>query len=170
MGEATGVTEPVPVADDLGALIRARLRADGVPGLSAALVTGDRVRWVRGFGVADLASGAPVGAETVFLWFSMTKIVTATAVLRLVERGAIDLDSPVDEVFPPFTVVRQPRPVTVRHLLSHSSGLANPVPVRWVHAADAAGPDSQTFVERLLATSGSRPHSPRCCERCCPGA
>ena len=136
--------------DDVDALIRARMRADAVPGLSVAVVAGDRPGWMRGFGTADLATGSPARPETAYLWFSMTKIATATAVMRLADRGVLDLDAPVDEFFPPFAEVRQPIKVTVRHLLSHSSGLANPPPIRWVHAADTPGPDGRDFVERLL--------------------
>jgi CubicO group peptidase (beta-lactamase class C family) len=135
----------------LAGFVEARIRADRVPGLSVAVVTDDRVRWLRGFGMADLGSGTPAGPGTVYLWFSMTKIVTATAVMQLAEQGRLNLDAPVNEYFPGFAVVRQPTPVTVRHLLSHSSGLANPIPIRWVHPADAPAPQHDVFVARLLA-------------------
>jgi CubicO group peptidase (beta-lactamase class C family) len=141
----------VAAVDEFDALVGARMRADAVPGLSIAVVAGDRLRWLRGFGTADLATGAPARPQTAYLWFSMTKIVTATAVMRLAEQGLLDLDAPVNEYFPPFAVVRQPTAVTARHLLSHSSGLANPLPIRWVHPAGSPGPDHRAFVERLLA-------------------
>jgi CubicO group peptidase (beta-lactamase class C family) len=134
----------------LSAFIDTRLRADRIPGLSIAVVSGGDVRWSAGFGRADLASGAPARPDTPYLWFSMTKIATATAVVRLAEQGRLDLDGPVDAYYPPFRVVAQPRPVTVRHLLGHSSGLANPVPVRWVYPAGSPPPDHAAFVARLL--------------------
>ena len=80
----------------------------------------------------------------------MTKIVTATAVMRLAEGGYLDLDTPADEYFRGFKVVSQPTPVTVRHLLSHSSGLANPLLIRWVRPAGAPAPGQRAFVGRLL--------------------
>jgi CubicO group peptidase (beta-lactamase class C family) len=144
----------------LEAFIEARVRADRVPGLSIAVVASEGVRWVRGFGVADLVSAAPAGARTPYLWFSMTKIVTATAVTRLAGIGTLDLDAPVTEYFPAFAVVAQSRPVTIRHLLSHSSGLANPVPIRWVRPADAPPPDQTAFVKRLLARHRRLKHAP----------
>jgi CubicO group peptidase (beta-lactamase class C family) len=122
-----------------------------VPGLSVAVVKGDSLVWAKGFGVADLATGNPASPRTSYLWFSMTKIVTATAVVRLVEGGKLDLDAPADEYFRGFKVVSQPTPVTVRHLLNHSSGLANPLPIRWVRPADAPASDRGAFVGRLLA-------------------
>jgi len=70
--------------------------------------------------------------------------------MRLAEDGAIDLDAPADEYYRGFKVVSQPTPVSVRHLLSHSSGLANPVPIRWVYPASGPVPGQRAFVERLL--------------------
>jgi CubicO group peptidase (beta-lactamase class C family) len=91
-----------------------------------SVVKGDRLVWAKGFGVADLATGSPATPRTSYLWFSMTKIVTATAVMRLAEGGKLDLDAPADEYFRGLKGVSPLTPVTVRHLLSHSSGLANP--------------------------------------------
>ena len=135
----------------LEASLLEKVRTGTVPGLSVSVVKGDRVVWARGFGFADLAASAPATPATSYLWFSMTKIATATAVVRLAEGGRIDLDAPVTDYFAGFSVVSQPRRVTVRHLLNHSSGLANPLPVRWVRPASAPAPDRQAFVERLLA-------------------
>ena len=128
-----------------------KVRAEGVPGLSIAVVKGDRVVWARGFGLVDLATSMPASTQTGYLWFSMTKIATATAIIRLAEEGRLDLDAPADEYYRAFKVVSQPVPVSVRHLLSHSSGLANPVPIRWVYPASGPVPDRRAFVERLLA-------------------
>jgi CubicO group peptidase (beta-lactamase class C family) len=133
------------------ALLRERTETDAVPGLSVSVVKGDRLVWSRGFGFADLATASPATPQTSYLWFSMTKIVTATAVVKLAEGGNLDLDAPADEYFRGFKVVSQPVPVTVRHLLNHSSGLANPLPIRWVRSADAPAPNRRAFVDRLLA-------------------
>jgi CubicO group peptidase (beta-lactamase class C family) len=80
----------------------------------------------------------------------MTKIATATAAMVLAEGGTLDLDAPVTrylgEVWPSRFAG-----VPVRHLLSYSSGLPNPVPIRWVHPAADPQPDSAVFLARLLA-------------------
>jgi CubicO group peptidase (beta-lactamase class C family) len=130
--------------------VEEKISTEGVPGLSIAVVKGDRVVWMRGFGFADLASSTAATPQTSYLWFSMTKIATATAVVRLAERGRIDLDAPADEYYRGFKVVSQPTPVSIRHLLSHSSGLANPIPIRWVYPTLGPVPDRRAFVERLL--------------------
>ncbi len=121
------------------------------PGLAAAVVTaGGAVELVAG-GLADIRARRPVTAQTTFLWFSMTKIVTATAAMMLADRGALDLDAPVIERVPELRALREPGSlVTARHLLSHSSGLANPPPVRWVRPAGAPPPDAREFLGRLL--------------------
>lgn len=134
----------------LEAVLAGRTETGAIPGLSVAVVKGDRLVWARGFGFADLATSTPATPQTSYLWFSMTKTVTATAVVRLAEDGKLDLDAPADECYRGLKVVSQPTPVTVRHLLSHSSGLANPVPIRWVYPAVDPGPDRRTFVELLL--------------------
>ena len=138
-------------AEALEALFEEKTRGNTLPGLSVAVVKSNHVVWERGFGFADLATSTPATSSTFYLWFSMTKIVTATAVLRLAEDGNLDLDAPVDEYFHDFKVVSQPMPVTVRHLLSHSSGLANPIPIRWVRPVGTPAPDQRAFVNRLLA-------------------
>ncbi len=120
-----------------------------VPGLSGALVDEDGVVWSGAAGVSDLAAGTPARPDTVYLWFSMTKMVTATAVMQLAERGSLGLDDPVSGFVPEF-----PAGPTIRHLLSHSSGLGNPIPVRWVRPAASPRPDPHEFTVGLLARHG----------------
>ncbi len=101
-----------------------------VPGLSVAVLGPNGVRWMKGFGLADLLSRSPALPDTIYLWFSMTKIVTATAVLQLWERERLALDEAVTRYYAPFGALRPSADaarVTIRHLLNHSSGLANPV-------------------------------------------
>lgn len=128
-----------------------QLAGRGVPGLAAAIVRRGGVEETAGAGVADLSSGASMTSETALMWFSMTKIVTATAVMQLAERGALALDDPVHRHVPDFPRPRRAWPeVRIAHLLSHSSGLANPVPVRWVRPAGAEPRDPGRFMDGLL--------------------
>lgn len=139
--------------EELESQIMKRMSGD-VPGLAIAVVKSGEIRWMRGFGVADLATQSPATPQTVFLWFSMTKIATATAILQLADRGLLDIDDPVTRHYPEFALVRSPTDtgtVTIRHLLRHSSGLANPVPITWVHRADKPAPDPHSFLADLLA-------------------
>jgi CubicO group peptidase (beta-lactamase class C family) len=127
---------------------------DKVPGVAIAIVRPEGIREVASAGFADLAAGVEASTEMVCPWFSMTKIVTATTTMRLVDRHVLDLDQPVLPLVPalrtlqPATLASR---ITARHLLSHSAGLANPIPVRWIHPAQAPAPDPETFLHGLLA-------------------
>ena len=136
----------------LDAAARAEV-GDSVPGLAVIAVDTDGIRIERAFGSADLVRHDEMTSRSVCNWFSMTKLVTATAVVQLAEDGRLDLDAPVIDSYPPLTMLRPAERVgaiSARHLLAHSSGLANPMPLRWVHPADQPGPDRARFVERLL--------------------
>ena len=120
-----------------------RLVASGnPPGLSVAVVKDGRLAYERAFGVADGPRGVAATPDTVYHWWSMTKIPTALAVLQLAERGRLSLDAPVTDYLPWFAV-DYPSPsgpaITVRHLLNHSSGLPDTMPamIGWVHHDDA---------------------------------
>ena len=105
------------------ALISAAMTRLGIPGLSAAVVTERRLRWSNAFGSADLENFVPAKNVTVYRLASVTKPITATAVLQLVEAGKVDLDAPIQRYVPAFP--EKQWPVTVRHLLSHQSGIRN---------------------------------------------
>jgi CubicO group peptidase (beta-lactamase class C family) len=96
------------------------------PGVAVGIVAGERLIWGRGFGYRDVASRAPMTTETVFRLGSISKVFTATAVLHLRDAGRLDLDDPVSRHLPWFRVrpsdPGEP-PLSVRHLLVHTSGL-----------------------------------------------
>ncbi|HYR08554.1 MAG TPA: serine hydrolase domain-containing protein, partial [Longimicrobium sp.] len=105
------------------------LRESGVPGLAVGVIEGGRVAFTRGYGVADRASGRPMTERTLLNFASVSKPVTAWGVLRLVERGALPLDAPVNPLLrgwhlPPSEFGTDS--VTVRRLLSHTAGLSVP--------------------------------------------
>jgi CubicO group peptidase (beta-lactamase class C family) len=134
--------------------VAARTQIDRVvPGLSVVVADAEGALLDTGFGLADRATEVPMTSGSICNWFSMTKVVTATAAVQLADRGLLDLDSPVVEHYEPFAAMRpaeRARKVTVRHLLSHSAGVANPLPLGWVHLATEPGPPPDELVERLL--------------------
>jgi CubicO group peptidase (beta-lactamase class C family) len=143
-----------------GAIAGERIRAlagGAVPGVAVVVAGPEGVRAAGAAGLADIAARRPASPGMVCPWFSMTKVVTATAAVRLAERGVLDLDAPVAGYVPALRRVRPPHwasRITARHLLSHSAGLANPIPVRWVHPADQPAPDPDAFLLGLLARHG----------------
>lgn len=140
-----GVTSPASL-HDLSKRVHDR---NAVPGLSIALVDRDGLVQVAASGLSSLPSGTPVTPDTAYLWFSMTKIVTATVAMQLHEDGALDLDEPIRSHLGDMVSDEIGSRVTTGHLLSHTSGLPNPLPLRWVHRAGATSPDLREFVLRL---------------------
>src|SRR5689334_15287943 len=92
-----------------------------IPGLSIAVVTDHQLRWQQGYGLADIENFVPAKAVTVYRLASVSKPITATAVMQLVERGKIELDAPVQKYVPTFP--QKAYPVTVRDVLRHTSGI-----------------------------------------------
>ena len=138
------------VARRIQAVVRTMMKEAGVPGVSIAVVERDRLLLATGHGAADLAGPRAATADTAYPWFSMTKVVTATAAMRLADEGRLDLDAPaaayVDCLHSPGH--RQP---TVRQLLTHTAGLANPLPIRWVRPAGAEARDAADLLRRLMS-------------------
>jgi D-alanyl-D-alanine carboxypeptidase len=103
------------------------LHAAGVPGAFAEVRQDGRI-WRGAAGVADLDTGEPVDPDLAHRVGSITKTFTAVAVLRQVERGQIDLDRPVGHYLPELVPGERGRPITVRMLINHTSGLAEYLP------------------------------------------
>jgi CubicO group peptidase (beta-lactamase class C family) len=103
------------------ALIAGAISEAKIPGLSLAIVSGDRIVYSNGFGVADLENAVPARPATVYRLGSLSKTITAVAVMRLVEHGKLDLDAPVQKYCPAFPVKQWP--VTSRQLLAHLGGV-----------------------------------------------
>jgi CubicO group peptidase (beta-lactamase class C family) len=93
---------------------------DNPPGLSILITLGGEVLYSQGFGIADGPNGMPAEPDTVYMWGSLAKPVTATAVMQLVDQGLVDLDAPVSDYLDYFPAEYG---ITVRQLLSHSAGL-----------------------------------------------
>lgn len=119
-----------PNAHDLASFfdryLGAHMAANHVVGAAVAVVEGDRVLLAKGYGQADLSRGTPVDAEkTTFLIGSLSKIFTWTAVMQLAERGKVDLDADVNRYLDFRIPDTFPEPVTLRHLMDHTSGFEN---------------------------------------------
>ena len=118
------------IAGQLEQVIGRAMRAQGLPVVAIALVDDQDVVWSRGFGVVDSASRRIAGPETVFRVGSVSKLFTDIAIMQLVEQGKVDLDAPVSRYLADFHP-RNPydRPITLRQLMSHRSGLVREPPV-----------------------------------------
>jgi len=105
----------------IDSLANERLAEGPVSGFTIGVKRGSEVLLVKGYGAADLEQGVQANAETVYRIGSLTKQFTAASVMRLVEQGRIDLDESITTYLPDYR--RQGQGVTVRHLLTHTSGI-----------------------------------------------
>jgi CubicO group peptidase (beta-lactamase class C family) len=98
-----------------------------IPGLSIAVIRNGEIVWSGGFGVRNRDTSEPVDESTIFEAASLTKTVTAAAVLKLVERGELDLDTPLAEYlpYPKLAGDERYKKITARHVLTHTTGLPN---------------------------------------------
>ena len=129
-----------------GALIDQKLREaverKQVPGVVALVTDRKGVVYQGAFGVADVATGQPLAADSLFRIASMTKAITSTAAMQLVEQGKFTLDDPVEKYLPEMAKLpvfdsfdaktgnyhlhMTSKPITVRHVFTHTSGLGYP--------------------------------------------
>ena len=97
------------------------MSANTVPGIGVAVVLEGEPAWSAGFGMSDLEDSAPATSSTLFRLGSISKPITATAILQLWERGKLDLDAPVQKYCPAFP--QKEWPITARELLGHLGGI-----------------------------------------------
>jgi CubicO group peptidase (beta-lactamase class C family) len=97
-----------------------------VPGVSVAVIKDFKIHWAKGYGVADAETNRPVDPNTLFQAASISKPVTAMAVLRLAQEGKLSIDADVNSLLKSWRVppseLTSAQPVTPRSLMSHTSG------------------------------------------------
>ncbi|MGZ8290297.1 MAG: serine hydrolase domain-containing protein [Telluria sp.] len=145
-GEAPPVPLPSPAlarmtGADLGVLfdglVPAQLARNDIAGAVVTVVRGGRIVFAKGYGYADVGRRAPVSATgTLFRIGSVSKLMTWTAVMQLVEQGRIDLSADVNQ----YLDFRLPdpfgKPVTMRHLMTHTAGFEDAFQGVWRQAPD----------------------------------
>ena len=106
--------------------IKETLQDTGIPSISIALLKDDRIVWTEGMGYSNAKLKVPASSDTVYATGSCLKPITAMAVMQLCDRGKLKLDDPINKYLGEDAVKDlsdEGKPVTVRHLLSHYSGL-----------------------------------------------
>lgn len=145
------VSAPDARSAELEAFIDEALGLDMAPGAAVAVVRGDEVAFLRGYGWADIAGRRPVTPETPFYIASSTKSFTGTAAAILGEEGRLDLDAPLSRYLPGVTL-RAPLSadsITLRQLLTHTHGMDNGGPI--VLRTAFTGDHDPELLLRLLA-------------------
>jgi N-acyl-D-aspartate/D-glutamate deacylase/CubicO group peptidase (beta-lactamase class C family) len=107
--------------DPIDTIVQAEMSRQRIPGVAVAVIQAGKILKAQGYGLANVEHGAPVTDETIFQSGSVGKQFTAAAVMLLVEDGALALSDSLAKFFPDAPAPW--RGITVRHLLTHTSGL-----------------------------------------------
>ncbi len=147
---------PKHVADvaELETYLQTLTTAGDPPGLSLAVMKEGELVYSGAFGLANRVNGTMATPDTVYHWWSMTKMATAVAILQLHEQGKLDIDDPVSDYLP-FFEVEYPSPdsppISIRHLLNHTSGLPDSMPamIGWMHPEDESYDQTELLKTQL---------------------
>jgi CubicO group peptidase (beta-lactamase class C family) len=146
-GTAPRAAAPAPAAEipAVTAAMRAAVDRHEVAGAVTLVIGPERVLHLSAVGQADVAAGTPMRTDSLFWIASMTKPITATAILMLQDQGKLSIDDPVAKYIPELGEVKTadgiPGNLTLRHLLTHTSGLAE--------VAGDEGKDAHTLADLI---------------------
>lgn len=134
------------------------------PAVSVAVIQNGKLIWEYTAGTANPFSDHAATTDTVYHWWSLTKIATALTILDLAENGMLDIDQPVSAFLPDFKITGLEvgaGPITLRHLLTHTSGLPDPIPAMfgWVRY-DADLPNQSMFLQKVMADTNKLKFQP----------
>jgi CubicO group peptidase (beta-lactamase class C family) len=137
--------------DDLDEEIAAKMARARVPGLAVAFLKDGDVGWTGYYGFANVEENRAVTGDTLFQMASVSKTITGTAVMLLVERGVIGLDDDVDAYLPfELNAPADPEaPIAFRHLLSHTAGIADAPIYNELYTISSGGGDSPISLEEF---------------------
>lgn len=130
----TGLDVVWPELPEVDGVVAAAMEQGSMPGLAAAIVADGRVAWAGGYGLADIEAERAVTPDTPFMLASVSKTITATAVMQAVEDGLVDLDADINAVlaFEVDNTRVEGETIHPRHLGTHSSGIAD----NWHHLSN----------------------------------
>jgi serine beta-lactamase-like protein LACTB len=150
-----------PMGDSIRSIVEAVAARQGNVGLAVAVWHRGELVFAAGQGLADVECGAPVTRDTRFQVASVTKPFTGMVLLRLFERGQIDLDAPIQRYVPHFPA-RSGAPITLRYLQAHLGGVRGyrpneRTPDFLVRHHERATDAIEIFMNDSLAAAGSQP-------------
>lgn len=159
---------------DLASFIQSEMRKANIPGLAVGLARDGAVQFAQGYGMADIAQQRAVTADTMFHIASITKVVTATMIMRLAERGKLALDESIAGYldFPVSNPRFRDTAITFRQLLTHTSSISD---ARYYeidfrqhgHDADQRLSD---FLKQYLTPKGAHYSEAKCFSAAPPGS
>lgn len=145
----------VPLSDAFGyidAWLEAQLAYDRLPGISIAIVKDQELIWSKGYGLADVKKKIPATPGTVYSICSISKLFTSIAIMQLYEQGKLRLDDSLSDLLPERRIRQQFKdsgPITIRGLLTHSSGLPRESDFPYWTGPEFRFPSKEEMAEKL---------------------
>jgi CubicO group peptidase (beta-lactamase class C family) len=118
----TSGSQPTTLSSAVDSVVSTAMQQQRIPGMAVALAKNGTMLYVKAFGFSDMAMHATTQANTIFEIGSVTKQFTAALIMKLQEQGKLNVDDPVNKYLAKYNF---PAPITLRMLLTHTSGLAN---------------------------------------------
>jgi len=136
----------------IDAWLEAQQVYDRLPGISVAIVKDQELLWSKGYGLADIKKKTPATSETIYSICSITKLFTSIAVMQLYEQGKLRLDDSLSTFLPEYEIRQQfsdSGPITIRSLLTHSSGLPRESEFPYWSGPEFNFPTKEQIAEKL---------------------
>ncbi|KAA3624296.1 MAG: alpha/beta fold hydrolase [Bacteroidetes bacterium] len=128
------------------------------PGMQYQIIKDSEILFEYADGFASIESGDPVTPQTRFNMFSTTKTFTAVAILQLEEKGLLSLDDKLEKYLPDLSELKG---VSIQDLLSHQSGLKNPIPLKWIHLQEEEDSfDYKTWTQQIISENEKPKNNP----------
>ena len=153
------LTEAVSNYFELETQLQRIVEEGGTPGMALVVVKKDKIVYNKAFGMADSPENIMATPETVWRWWSLTKSVTAMAILKLQEDGLLNINDDVLKYLPFLTMNYRNEintVVTIKDLLNHSSGIPDNIPeiMGWMHFEGEPEIDQTELLKRVFAKYG----------------
>ena len=132
--------------------IEAKLGYERLPGISVAVVSDQDTIWSKGYGYANIEERIPAEPDTIYSICSISKLFTSVSVMRMRDAGKIRLDDPLDDHLSWFEIVRSDPnapPITIRSILTHSSGLPRESEQPYKGEPDLPWAERESIIETL---------------------
>jgi len=130
--------DPAELEAFIDGIMTAHMRSNHIAGITFSLVKDGKIFFAKGYGYADIKKKKPVDAyETLFRPGSVSKLLTWTAVMQLVEQGKLDLNTDINNYITKFKIPdTYPEPITLAHLMTHAPGFEEMVSEMYVRKAE----------------------------------
>ncbi|HSP82134.1 MAG TPA: serine hydrolase domain-containing protein, partial [Gillisia sp.] len=132
--------------------LEAQVQYDNLPGLSVGIVKDQELLWTKGYGYSNVEDQVAATPKTIYSICSISKLFTSIAIMNLYEEGKIRLDDPVSDHLPDFNIQQkyeESGPITIRSILTHSSGLPREADAAYWTGPDFPFPTSEEMKDKL---------------------